>query len=40
MLILDTYVQSEVPKVISGVLKFVTLKTHGDFLKRLYFKVI
>ena len=25
----------EAPKVISGVLKVMTLKTHGDFLKRL-----
>ena len=31
---------SEALKVISGVLKVMTLNTHGDFLKRLYFKVI
>ena len=31
---------SEALKVISGVLKVMTLKTHGDFWKRLYFKVI
>ena len=31
---------SEALKVISGVLNVMTLKTHGDFLKRLYYKVI